>query len=85
MNDVAGGGRTKFGKLDVAVDPRKGDACLFFPADAAGAFDDRLEHEGEAPAAEKWIGRVWVHEAAITGATGCPAATRDAVRGAGGA
>ena len=81
LNDVqGGGGRTRFGKLRVDVSPRKGDACLFFPADASGAFDERLEHEGEAPAAEKWIGRVWVHARPISGETGCPPATLEALR-----
>ena len=28
------------------VNPRKGQALLFFPANAVGDFDDRLEHEG---------------------------------------
>jgi len=80
LNDVADGGATKFGKLGIEVAPRKGSMCVFFPADARGRFDDRLEHEGAPPRAEKWIGRVWIHESAITGATGVGAATAAAVR-----
>ena len=80
LNDVDDGGRTRFNKLDITVAPRKGDACLFFPADASGQFDERLEHEGEAPRAEKWIGRIWVHQKPITGETGCPPGTLEALR-----
>ena len=81
LNDVSSSGRTRFGKLDVDVSPKKGDACLFFPADAAGAFDERLEHEGEASSEEKWIGRIWVHAKPISGATGCPPGTVAALAG----
>jgi len=59
LNDVAYGGTTKFGKLppspntdsqvegsvNLEIVPRKGDALLFFPADARGRFDERTEHE----------------------------------------
>ena len=79
LNDVDDGGRTRFNKLDITVAPRKGDACLFFPADASGQFDERLEHEGEAPGAEKWIGRIWVHQKPIIGETGCPPGTLEAL------
>jgi hypothetical protein len=80
LNDVDDGGCTRFNKLDITVAPRKGDACLFFPADASGQFDERLEHEGEAPRAEKWIGRIWVHARPIIGETGCPPGTLEALR-----
>jgi hypothetical protein len=74
LNDVSEGGLTRFGKLlappgspdekgkSLTVQPKRGDALLFFPADAAGAFDDRLEHEGCAAVDEKWIARIWRHE-----------------------
>lgn len=74
INDVDNGGNTRFGKLPAvtAVDgdindpkltikPKKGDALLFFPADAKGLFDERTEHEGCAAVDEKWIARVWRH------------------------
>ena len=80
LNDVEDGGCTRFNKLGITVAPKKGDACLFFPADAAGQFDERMEHEGEAPRAEKWIGRIWVHAKPITGETGCPPGTLEALR-----
>lgn len=79
LNDVAAGGRTTFGKLGLHVEPKRGDACVFFPADASGAFDDRLEHEGETAQCEKWIGRVWVHADPILGPTGVDGPTRAAV------
>ena len=81
LNDVenGAGGRTIFNRLGVHVEPKRGDACVFFPAAADGTFDDRLEHEGEEARAEKWIARVWVHENPIAGATGAPRPTVDAV------
>ncbi len=80
LNDVDDGGCTRFNKLGITVAPKKGDACLFFPADASGQFDERMEHEGEAPRAEKWIGRIWVHARPIIGETGCPPGTLEALR-----
>ena len=35
---------------------------VFFPANAAGEFDERLEHEGEPGEAEKWLVRIWRHK-----------------------
>jgi hypothetical protein len=81
LNDVARGGATKFGKLGVQIAPRRGDACVFFPATADGAFDDRLEHEGEVCGEEKWIGRVWVHQRPIRGANGVAPRTIAALGG----
>ena len=71
MNDVENGGNTRFGRLLVdssdekekylTVQPKMGDALLFFPADENGGFDDRLEHEGCMAVDTKWIGRIWRH------------------------
>ena len=46
LNDVppGAGGRTRFGRIGVDVDPQKGQALLFFPAGADGQFDERTEH-----------------------------------------
>ena len=74
LNDVEKGGLTRFGKLPPAlgieedgedhltVRPKKGDALLFFPADADGKFDERTEHEGCPAVDEKWIARIWRHK-----------------------
>ena len=74
LNDVDNGGNTRFGKLPavtkvegdvddpkLTIKPKKGDALLFFPADAKGLFDARTEHEGCAAVDEKWIARIWRH------------------------
>mmetsp|Transcript_8762 Transcript_8762/g.13083 ORF Transcript_8762/g.13083 Transcript_8762/m.13083 type:complete len:352 (-) Transcript_8762:92-1147(-) len=61
LNDVENGGNTRFGLLDLTVKPKMGDALLFFPADADGLFDDRLEHEGCTAVDTKWIARIWRH------------------------
>ena len=58
------GGKTVFGRLaggGLAVQPAKGRALVFFPANAAGVFDERVEHEGTEAFEDKWIVRVWVH------------------------
>ena len=75
LNNVPSGGNTRFGKLPavttvdgdpndpkLTIKPKKGDALLFFPADANGVFDERTEHEGCAAVDEKWIARIWRHE-----------------------
>jgi hypothetical protein len=77
LNDVEKGGLTRFGRLPPApgfeeegetkftVRPKKGDALLFFPADAAGIFDERTEHEGCPAVDEKWIARIWRHRTRV--------------------
>ena len=78
LNDVGQGGLTRFGKLPTAkssphtqvekseeklsIRPKRGDALLFFPADANGNFDDRTEHEGCPAVDEKYIARIWRHQ-----------------------
>jgi hypothetical protein len=46
----------------LVVQPKMGDALLFFPADRLGTFDPRAEHEGMAAIDEKWIARIWRHK-----------------------
>lgn len=72
LNDVEEGGNTRFGLIPgieesspndtkLTVQPKSGDALLFFPADKDGEFDDRLEHEGCPAVSVKWIARIWRH------------------------
>lgn len=74
LNDVAEGGKTRFGLISssstgetcdddgkLVVQPKAGDALLFFPADRNGEFDDRLEHEGCPAIDTKWVARIWRH------------------------
>jgi hypothetical protein len=46
----------------LVIQPKKGDALLFFPADRLGIFDPRTEHEGMSAVDEKWIARIWRHK-----------------------
>lgn len=78
LNDVREGGLTRFGKLPtsnsmpykqvetneekLSIRPKRGDALLFFPADANGIFDERTEHEGCPAVDEKYIARIWRHQ-----------------------
>ncbi|KAL4427879.1 hypothetical protein ABPG75_001968 [Micractinium tetrahymenae] len=44
----------------LTVQPRRGDALIFFPAFADGKFDDRMAHCGEVVRlGEKWILNTW--------------------------
>ena len=71
LNDVDNGGLTRFGQIKqsnnnndnsaLTIQPKLGDALLFFPADANGNFDERTEHEGCPAIDEKWIARIWRH------------------------
>ena len=73
LNDVENGGLTQFGQIKqtpmssdntntaLKIQPKLGDALLFFPADASGNFDERTEHEGCPAIDEKWIARIWRH------------------------
>ena len=62
LNDVEAGGTTRFGRLNLEVQPRRGDCLLFFPADRFGTFDERTEHEGSEAIDEKWLARIWGHQ-----------------------
>mmetsp|Transcript_764 Transcript_764/g.1606 ORF Transcript_764/g.1606 Transcript_764/m.1606 type:complete len:386 (-) Transcript_764:1208-2365(-) len=46
----------------LVIQPKRGDALLFFPADRNGQFDPRTEHEGMPAIDEKWIARIWKHQ-----------------------
>ena len=65
LNHCAVGGRTRFGKLDLEVEPKRGECLLFFPADRHGVFDERTEHEGTEAVDEKWLARIWVHQSPV--------------------
>ena len=62
LNDVNAGGRTRFGKIDLDIQPKQGECLVFFPADANGNFDEQTEHEGTEALDEKWLARIWVHQ-----------------------
>ena len=62
LNDVNRGGTTSFGKLDLTVNPIKGQGLLFFPATKDGEFDERVEHQGDTAEDEKWLVRIWRHQ-----------------------
>lgn len=62
LNSTQEGGATRFDMLNLAVQPQKGKALLFFPAFADGTSDPRSLHTAE-DAAEgntKWVTQQWV-------------------------
>ena len=74
LNDVAAGGETSFDKLDVAVAPRRGAACVFFPADAdSHRADDRTTHASLPAVDTKWICQVWRRARRVPPPLGLPA------------
>ena len=91
LNDVNNGGKTRFGKLPavdptptephLTVVPKMGDALLFFPADAAGRFDERTEHEGCDAVDEKYIARIWRHQTRVPPPFGLSMATLEKLAG----
>ncbi|EFJ42400.1 hypothetical protein VOLCADRAFT_107241 [Volvox carteri f. nagariensis] len=60
LNDCEQGGATKFDILDIAVQPRKGTALLFFPAFANGMPDRRTLHTAQDAVSEKWVTQLWL-------------------------
>jgi hypothetical protein len=65
LNDVKRGGTTSFGKLNLTVNPTKGQGLLFFPATKDGEFDERVEHQGDKAEDEKWLVRIWRHQGRV--------------------
>ena len=59
LNDVATGGRTRFTHLDLAIEPKRGRALVFFPAFKDGHPDERTLHEAEEAVDEKWVAQQW--------------------------
>jgi hypothetical protein len=58
----------------LTVQPRCGDALVFFPAFADGTLDHRMKHSGLAVKdGEKWICNTWVCQSSLP--PGCSAAS----------
>jgi tetratricopeptide (TPR) repeat protein len=56
LNDDYEGGETEFPQLGIKFKGGKGDALIFFSADAAGRPDPRTVHAGRTPTSgEKWL------------------------------
>ena len=56
LNDCPTGGATRFDRLGIAVQPKRGMTLVFYPADATTlAADDRTRHESMEAVEEKYI------------------------------
>lgn len=65
LNTPLAGGETIFPRARISVNPRKGDALLFYNCTPDGSVDPNSLHGG-APviAGEKWIATKWIRERA---------------------
>ncbi|CAM9121867.1 unnamed protein product [Heterosigma akashiwo] len=64
LNDVRAGGETCFPKLQLAMQPRRGNAIVFFPAKLNGELDPLALHCAR-PAVEgypKWVSQIWIRQ-----------------------
>lgn len=60
LNDCTQGGATRFEVLDIAVQPSKGMALLFFPSFKNGVPDRRTLHTAQDAVDEKWVTQLWL-------------------------
>ncbi|KAL1503057.1 hypothetical protein AB1Y20_011124 [Prymnesium parvum] len=60
VNDVEKGGATHFTGLDLSVQPKKGQALVFFPGKIDGDADERLNHEAQVADDVKVILTTWM-------------------------
>ncbi|CAG9462852.1 unnamed protein product [Pedinophyceae sp. YPF-701] len=60
LNDVAEGGATRFDLLGLQVEPKRGRACIFFPAFSSGLNDPRTVHTAVDAVDEKWVSQTWI-------------------------
>lgn len=67
LNDVPEGGATHFPKLRLRCRPARGTAVVFFPCDVMGTPDERLVHEAEVAAGDKYVAQVWVRRRPFRG------------------
>lgn len=63
LNDVAGGGETRFPELSLDIRPSRGNAVYFEYLNAAGELDSRCLHAGvPVTQGEKWIATKWLRQ-----------------------
>ena len=73
LNDVQHGGATFFDKLNIAVQPKQGDALIFYPADPITLRpDDRTTHESTPAVDDKWIVQIWQRQRRVPPPLGLP-------------
>jgi Rps23 Pro-64 3,4-dihydroxylase Tpa1-like proline 4-hydroxylase len=60
LNNVESGGATYFNTLNVRVQPKEGDAIVFFPAKMDSIMDERYLHTAETAGSLKWVSQIWL-------------------------
>jgi len=63
LNDVEEGGDTFFPDIGVSINPRKGQAVIFYNVDSLNQLDPRTRHASRPViAGEKWIATKWIRQ-----------------------
>jgi prolyl 4-hydroxylase len=60
LNNVQKGGATYFNHLNLRIQPKEGDAVIFFPAKMDGTILDNMLHTAEDASDTKWVSQVWL-------------------------
>jgi len=60
LNNVQKGGATFFNNLNVRIQPKEGDAIIFFPAKMDGTILDSMIHTAEDASDTKWVSQIWL-------------------------
>jgi len=66
LNDVPSGGRTVFDDLNVFVEPKRGQALLFFPADReTGLLNPAMKHHAASAIDDKYVVQIWTRQCKV--------------------
>jgi prolyl 4-hydroxylase len=60
LNNVQKGGATFFNELNLRVQPKEGDAVIFFPAKMDGTSLSNMLHTAEDASDIKWVSQIWL-------------------------
>ena len=60
LNNVQTGGATFFNHLNLRIQPKEGDAVIFFPSKMDGTILNNMLHTAEDASDTKWVSQVWL-------------------------
>jgi prolyl 4-hydroxylase len=80
LNDCPTGGGTRFDRLGITVQPKRGQTLIFYPADAQSLVaDDRTRHESMEAVDEKYIVQMFGRVSRVPPPLGIPDSFRDSL------